>query len=408
MGIGIQAERVALRGRPASGFLLRRFAILLAIRILHLVLIWNRDILCLYAVCGLLVIPALRLPEWLLVCAGLLAIAFNFAPFSGSFTPSGKIMRAHAASATPIYASGSFPDILALRWRETWKFMVPLLVSALPKTPGLMLLGVATWQIPLSSAALPSGKSSGMGKRHHHIQGHALSDDGPDRPGSGTRRPEHCRRHVARPLRAAGPHPTPGMPRAACQAHVRRKFFEGAKAGCLLCARLLRIINVLYRIEGRARELGLEPEHRALLRRSRARCGVAGLRRRIDRTLLAERPQNPVGKACAYALGQWPGLLTYLDHGDVEIDNNSVENAIRPCALGKKNWLFTGDVKAGPRGAVFYSLPGSCLRRGLNLRAYLHWLFTRIAAAGTHAPHTLTPAAYAVLTAPVGKTAQAA
>ena len=202
--------------------------------------------------------------------------------------------------------------------------------------------------------------------------------------------------------------PPPGILRAACWAHVRRKFFEGAKAGCPLCARLLKIINVLYRIEGRARALGLMAQERALLRQHRARRVVAGLRRRIDRTLAAERPQSPVGKACTYALGQWAGLLTYLDHGVVEIDNNSVENAIRPCALGKKNWLFIGDVKAGPRGAIFYSLLGSCLRRGLNPRAYLHWIFTRIATEGTHAPHTLTPAAYAATTRPAPATAQAA
>jgi transposase len=202
--------------------------------------------------------------------------------------------------------------------------------------------------------------------------------------------------------------PPPGIPRAACWAHVRRKFFEGAKAGCPLCARLLKIINVLYRIEGRARELGLDAEQRTLLRQHRARRVVAGLRRRIGRTVLAERPQSPAGKACSYALGQWPGLLLYLDHGVIEIDNNSVENAIRPCALGKKNWLFIGDVKAGPRTAIFYSLIGSCLRRGLNPRAYLHWLFTRIAAEGTHAPHTLTPAAYAAITKPEPVAAQAA
>ncbi len=202
--------------------------------------------------------------------------------------------------------------------------------------------------------------------------------------------------------------PPPEIPRAACWAHVRRKFFEGAKGGCPRCARLLKIINVLYRIEGRARELGLEPEQRGLLRQRRARRVVAGLRRRIDRTIAAERPQSRVGKACTYTLGQWDGLQTYLEHGVVEIDNNSVENAIRPCALGKKNWLFIGDVKAGPRGAIFYTLLGSCLRRGLNPRAYLHWLFTRIAAGGTQAPHTLTPAAYAAATQPAAITAAAA
>ena len=85
-----------------------------------------------------------------------------------------------------------------------------------------------------------------------------------------------------------------------------------------------------------------------------------------------------------------------------------MENAIRPCALGKKNWLFIGDVKAGPRTAIFYSLIGSCLRRGLNPRAYLHWLFTRIAAQGTHAPQTLTPAAYSAITKAEPVAAQAA
>lgn len=201
--------------------------------------------------------------------------------------------------------------------------------------------------------------------------------------------------------------PPPDIRRAGCWAHARRRFFEGAKAGCRLCAQLLKVINVLYRIEGRARDLGLTAEERGLLRQRRARRVVAGLRRRIDRIILAERPKSAVGKACSYTLGQWDGLNFYLDHGVVEIDNNSVENAIRPCALGKKNWLFIGDVKAGPRSAIFYSLLGSCLRRGLNPRAYLQWLFARIAAGGTHAPHTLTPAAYAAFIKPVPEQAPA-
>lgn len=118
---------------------------------------------------------------------------------------------------------------------------------------------------------------------------------------------------------------------------------------------------------------------------------------------IPERPRSAVGKACSYVLGQWPGILTYLDHGFVEIDNKTVWRT--PSALGKKNWLLIGEVKAGPRGADFYSLLGSCLRRGLNPRTYLHWLFTRIAA---HAPHTMTPAAYVAFTAPAGQKAHAA
>ena len=146
VGVAIQIERTTLRGARTSNFLLRRFAILLVIGMVHMFLIWNGDILCLYAVCGLLVIPVLRLPTWLLVCLGVAAIAFNFAPVCGAFLPSEKVMRAHAASSTPVYARGSFTEILDLRWRETWSLMVPLLSNALPRTFGLMLLGMAAWR----------------------------------------------------------------------------------------------------------------------------------------------------------------------------------------------------------------------------------------------------------------------
>lgn len=77
--------------------------------------------------------------------------------------------------------------------------------------------------------------------------------------------------------------PPPGIIRAACWAHVRRKFFEAAKAGCPIAARLLKIINVLYRIENQARDKSLSPDERALLRQKRARRVIRGLRRRAGR-----------------------------------------------------------------------------------------------------------------------------
>ena len=70
-----------------------------------------------------------------------------------------------------------------------------------------------------------------------------------------------------------------------------------------------------------------------------------------------------VGIALVYALGQWRTLDVYLDDGRVEIDNNLVENAIRPTALGKRNWLFIGDADAGTRGAIIYTIIESCRRR---------------------------------------------
>ena len=72
-----------------------------------------------------------------------------------------------------------------------------------------------------------------------------------------------------------------------------------------------------------------------------------------------------------------------------------LERAIRPCAAGEKNYLFLGDSGAGQRSATFYSLLGSCLRRGVNPREYLQWLFAHLPLATSQAVHTLTPAAYA-------------
>lgn len=87
---------------------------------------------------------------------------------------------------------------------------------------------------------------------------------------------------------------------------------------------------------------------------------------------------QPPGDTIDYALGQWPTMNVYLKEGRVEIDNNLVENAIRPTALGKKNWLFIGDAEAGQRSAILYTVIESCRRRGLDPYAYLREVLTRL------------------------------
>jgi hypothetical protein len=89
-------------------------------------------------------------------------------------------------------------------------------------------------------------------------------------------------------------------------------------------------------------------------------------------------PQSLLGQALDYALGQWSTLTVYLDDGRVEIDNNLVENAIRPTAIGKKNWLFIGDAAAGQRSAIIYTVIESCRRRSLDPYAYLREVLTRL------------------------------
>ncbi|MEO7099311.1 MAG: DUF418 domain-containing protein [Luteolibacter sp.] len=146
VGVCIQAERVSRKQTHAAAFLLRRFGVLLAIGVVHMFFIWNGDILCLYAICGILSIPFIRLPTWLLISLGIAAIAFSFAPINWVSLPTEKMMRTQATAATQVYANGNYLVILALRWHETCDFMLPLLLNALPKTFGLVLLGMAAWR----------------------------------------------------------------------------------------------------------------------------------------------------------------------------------------------------------------------------------------------------------------------
>ncbi len=146
MGIAVQAERAATRSLHSTRFLARRFVVLLAIGIVHMFLIWNGDILVLYAICGLLITPLLRLPVAVLVILGIAALVNPFELPFGGLGYNREVLRAHAALATDIYSEGSLSDIFALRWREAWQFIMPLLIGTLPKTIGLMLLGVAAWR----------------------------------------------------------------------------------------------------------------------------------------------------------------------------------------------------------------------------------------------------------------------
>ena len=85
-----------------------------------------------------------------------------------------------------------------------------------------------------------------------------------------------------------------------------------------------------------------------------------------------------MGQAIDYALGQWDLLGRYLHDGRLEIDNNQVENAIRPTAVGKKNWLFIGHAECGQRGAILFTIVQACRQRGINPFDYLKDVLTQI------------------------------
>jgi transposase len=183
---------------------------------------------------------------------------------------------------------------------------------------------------------------------------------------------------------------------AGCWAHVRRGFFE-AREHTPDAAWVLTQIQALYHIEEQLREARAGPDIRKSTRQDQSRALIESIHQQL---LWLERshahlPQSLMGQAMRYALGQWESLLLFLEDGRIEIDNNLCENEIRPSAIGKKNWLFIGDAKAGDRAAVFYTLIGNCRRLQIDPQAYLEELFTKLPAMTNHQIAEITPAAWA-------------
>jgi hypothetical protein len=121
------------------------------------------------------------------------------------------------------------------------------------------------------------------------------------------------------------------------------------------------------------------------------------IHRALSRIKLKGRqlPQSALGKAIDYTLTMWPMLTVYLEDGRVEIDNNPVENAIRPTAIGKKNWLFIGEAEAGQRSAILFTIIEACRSRGIDPQSYLREILTRLPTLTTRQIKDVTPKAWA-------------
>jgi len=155
-----------------------------------------------------------------------------------------------------------------------------------------------------------------------------------------------------------------------CWAHARRKFFELAQAsGSPVAARALRHIARLYRIEALAKGQGADARRRLRAQHAKPRL------RLFHAWLVKTRSQVPNGsgtaKAIDYSLKRWDALARYAETGHLPIDNNVLENDIRPIAVGKKNWLFAGSERAGKRAAAIQTLLGTARLNGLDPAAWL-------------------------------------
>jgi len=168
-----------------------------------------------------------------------------------------------------------------------------------------------------------------------------------------------------------------GVTECGCWAHARRKLFdlhESAKSQ--IAGEALKIIGELYDVERDVRDL--DAGQRRQIRKERAKPIADALRE----WMIAHRIKVPDGSATAkaldYSLNRWEALARYLDDGTIPIDNNHVENQIRPIAIGRSNWLFAGSLRAGQRAAAIMSLIQSARMNGHDPYAYLKDVFTRL------------------------------
>lgn len=168
-----------------------------------------------------------------------------------------------------------------------------------------------------------------------------------------------------------------GVTEVGCMAHARRKFFDlHAASKSQIAGQALLYIGQLYAIEAQVRDLATE--QRLQQRQALAR-PVADM---LHAWMLGQRVQvtdgTAIAKALDYSLRRWAALTRYLDDGQLPIDNNWIENQIRPIALGRSNWLFAGSLQAGQRAAAVMSLIQSARLNGLDPFAYLKDVLERL------------------------------
>lgn len=182
-----------------------------------------------------------------------------------------------------------------------------------------------------------------------------------------------------------------GITLLGCMAHARRRFYEALAEDKANASHAMKLFQQLYAIERTAREQNMEPQQRKALRIEKALPLLDQLNSWAKESVGKVVPKSPMGKALAYYLKREKKLRAYTQDGRLEIDNNYVENAIRPLALGRKNYLFAGSHKAAQHTAMIYSFVGSCEKLGIDTRAWLMDVLENIPNTSIQKLHTLLP-----------------
>jgi transposase len=167
---------------------------------------------------------------------------------------------------------------------------------------------------------------------------------------------------------------------AGCWAHARRKYMDIVKTSKTIgkAHEAILIIRKLYAIEKIARDQFFNSEQRYHLRQRLSVPILSDFKLWLEQTKKSVPPQSAIGKAIVYTLNQWAHLTTYVQDGEIQIDNNDVENLIRPFAIGRKNWMFMGSVSGAQAGAIIYSLMATCKVNTIEPYAYFKYIFDQL------------------------------
>ena len=187
---------------------------------------------------------------------------------------------------------------------------------------------------------------------------------------------------------------SPGKMMIGCWAHVRRKFVEALDENRKYASEAIVYISKLYKIESEMRESGLDAEAVKERRQKESYPIIQDFEKWMDSVANNFSPKSRMAKALVYTYSLLPRLSRYVLDGRYNIDNNGIENAIRPLALGRKNYLFAGNHDAAVRAAIVYSLLSSCKAAGIDTRAWLEDVLKRIPSEKN--PDALLPANWAV------------
>jgi hypothetical protein len=149
-------------------------------------------------------------------------------------------------------------------------------------------------------------------------------------------------------------------------AHARRKFIETEQNDTVRSRHVLEQIQQLYAIERKATDEQLSELDVLKLRQQESLPILEALGKWMQQNYIEVLPKSAIGKALAYSIERWKQLMIYITDGKLNIDNNPVENCIRPVAIGRKNYLFAGSHEAAQRSAMLYSLMGTCKLHDIN------------------------------------------